>query len=544
MRGLVLTAAVMVTGCTGVIGDTGTFEESTYSGPVFDDARAFGPSTLRRLSRAEYAATVTAVAGEAPTTMELATLPGDSVSPFDNDLTSQAPSAALVESVRSIAAAITERVFASPEKRARLLGCVPTGPDDDTCLRDFIAYRGRIALRRPLTTDEIDRFGAMISLATDANDFDAAARVVLQALLQDAELLYRVEIGSPTSGAGDVVVLNAYELAARLAFTLWGAPPDDTLLDAAAAGVLDSQRGIRETAIAMLRDERAIARVSRFHAMWLGYEDMPHPPEQAVMFRRETDALVRRVVFEERSSWLELFRATETFADDRLATHYGLPVTGETAGSWRSYGSSGRRGILSHASVLSNGGSGAGDTSVIRRGLFVRDRLLCDTIPPPPPDLDVNVDQPPAPGPNDCKQDVIARHSTDPACSACHSLIDPVGRGLERFDLAGRFRTHEPGKDFCPLDGIGTLDEQGTFEGPAGLASLLVESELLHACAVEQVLRFTAGRPTMRADKERLAETVSWWRGSGTKLDELLAELVASPAFRHRVIASEDQLWR
>ncbi|HSI05178.1 MAG: DUF1592 domain-containing protein [Myxococcota bacterium] len=545
MRSLALASAIALTSCTGVIGDglEGS-EPAPYSGPIFGDARALGPSTMRRLSRAEYAAAVTVVTGESPTAAELATLPADSVSPFDNDLTGQAPSAALVEAVRSLAAAITERVFADPGKRAAILGCAPTGPNDTSCLRQFIAQRGRLALRRPLTSDEIDAYAGTVGLAMDANDFSVAARVVLQAFLQDMELLYRIELGTPTSQDANVIALGPFEIAARLSFTLWGAPPDDALLDAAASGVLDSQQGLRDTATAMLGDERAIARVSRFHAMWLGYEDMPHAPEQAAVFRRETDTLVRRVVFDERASWLDLFRAEETFIDDKLAVHYGLASTGEAQATWRSYEATGRRGLLSHASVLSNGGSGGGDTSVIRRGLFVRNRLLCDEIPPPPPELDVNVDQPPAPGPNDCKQDVIARHSTDAACSACHALIDPIGRGLERFDLAGRFRTHEPGKDFCPLDGVGSLDSQGQFEGPAGLADLLLESELLDACVVEQVLRFTAGRKTMRADKERLAETVSWWRGAGLQLDTLLVEIVASPAFRHRVIAAEDQVWR
>lgn len=542
MRGFLWMAALLATSCTGLIEDPASSELGAGSEAIFDDPRALGPSTMRRLSRAEYAAAVLAVAGEAPTAAELATLPGDSVSPFDNDLTTQAPSAALVESVRSVASAITERVFASADKRAALLGCTPTAPDDAACLRAFIAHSGRLALRRPLEREEVDGYASMGRLAVDANDFDAAARVVLQALLQDVEFLYRIELGSRV--ADDVVALAPYELAARLAFTLWGAPPDDALLDAVGTGALNTQQGIRETALTMLRDERAVARVSRFHAMWLGYEDMPHSPEMAALFRRETDALVRRVVFEERTSWLELFRADDTFVDDKLATHYGLAVTGETGPTWRSYGSTGRQGILSHASVLSNGGSGAGDTSVIRRGLFVRDRLLCDTIPPPPPELDVNVDQPPAPGPDDCKQDVIARHSADPACSACHALIDPIGKGLERFDLAGRYRTHEPDKDFCPLDGVGTLDDQGAFEGPAGLGELLMESELLDACAVEQVLRFTAGRKTMRADAESIDATVAWWRASGLQLDTLLAEIVASPAFRHRVIAKEDQVWR
>ena len=76
----------------------------------------------------------------------------------------------------------------------------PSGPGDGECLRAFVASFGRRALRRPLSDEELDRYGTLQAYATESGDFYAAVGLVLRALLQDPEFLYRIENGAPIDG--------------------------------------------------------------------------------------------------------------------------------------------------------------------------------------------------------------------------------------------------------------------------------------------------------------------------------------------------------
>src|SRR5690606_40560423 len=105
------------------------------------------------------------------------------------------------------------------------------------------------------------------------------------------------------------------EAAAALSYLVWGTTPSHALLDEAAAGRLHTPQQLRDMAGRMLEDPRARAQIDRFHAMWLGYAQLPHAPELTNAMRTESAALVERVVFDEQAPWVELFGATETFVD-------------------------------------------------------------------------------------------------------------------------------------------------------------------------------------------------------------------------------------
>jgi hypothetical protein len=527
----------MAVGCNGSIFDPGAGPGG--SGPGVPDgvdplthAAGLGPTGVRRLTRAEYRATIHDLTGIDPGA-DVEFLPQDAVTPFDNDYTTQEPSRALVEGVKAIADRAADTVVADAMIRDRVVGCTPSGPDDVACLESFVRSFGRRAVRRPLGDDEVAALLELSRFAVDEGDFYVAVRLVLRALLQDMELVYRIEIGEPAEGG--VLRLGPYELASRMSYFLWGSTPDDRLLDAAAAGDLSDAAGVRAVASEMLADPRAAERVERFHALWLGYDSLRHAASLATSMRAETDALVRRVVIEERGSWLDLFRADETFVDDTMAEIYGLPLPGTP--SWVSWGETGRRGILSQAAFLS-GGAKFGDTSPVLRGILVRERLLCQDIPPPPPT--VNVDEPPAEmDPADCKEDRYAMHRSG-GCASCHSLIDPIGFGLEQYDATGRFRTHDEGREDCVISGQGELVDLGaTFNGPAELADTLVEADLLDACAVSHLFQFTAGRTQREADVRLVSSLGERFTGGGHDLAALLLDVVSSEAFRHRVVDEE-----
>jgi hypothetical protein len=532
-RAVLLVASVALAGCEGLVGDPSGVVDGEPPAMVPEDvpplthAAGLGPIGVRRLTRAELRQTLLDLTGIDPG-VDIEFLPADSITPFDNDYTLQAPSAALVEALNAIAARTAASVVEDEAARARVLGCTPTGAGDETCLRSFIERFGRRAMRRPLTTEEVDGLASLGRFATEEDDFYVAVALVLRTLLQDMELVYRIEIGE--SMADGVVRLTPYELAARLSYFLWGSSPDDRLLDAARDGELADAAGVRSIATEMLDDERASDRVERFHALWLGYEVIRHPAELARSMRMESDALVNRVVFERGSSWYDLFTSEEAYVDDTLAEIYGLPLPGSP--SWVAQPE--RRGLLASAAFLS-GGVKFGDTSPVLRGILVRERLFCQPILPPPPT--VNVDDPPGEeNPDACKEERYAQHRSG-GCAVCHDAIDPVGFGLEAYDSTGRFRTHEIDRPDCAISGDGAVtDLDTTFNGPSELADIVVGSGALGECFAQHLEQFTIGRELEAIDRRTVAEIGARFEANGFDLRTLLVELAASEAFRFRVV--------
>jgi hypothetical protein len=514
-------------------GASGSGASGDGAGAEADERMALGAIGMRRLSQAEIRTALVALLGSDPGA-DIELLPIDPRTPFDNDYTTQRASTALVEGMKAVADRAAARLLADTVQRDGVVGCVPTGPADEDCLREFIAAFGRRAFRRPLDPAEIDRFASVQAAAVEADDFYVAIGMVVRAMLQSPVFLYQVEIGEPVADLPGVRKLDAYEIASRLAFLLWGAPPDDGLLDGARDGQLASADLVRTMAERMLADPRARARVDRFHALWLDYESIQLPAELASRMRAESDALIERVVFERPGSWLELFRASETFVDDMLAGHYGLPLPGSDSPRWIGYGDSGRAGLLSHGSFLAAVPK-FGDTSPTQRGKLIRNRLLCQEVPPPPPD--VNVDEPPMGATeNQCKWDRYAAHRQSGSCKTCHEQMDPIGFGLENYDEAGAFRAHDDEAPACTIEGRGEIVGVGSFTGPAELGALLVESGTLDRCLVTQLYRFTVGRKERREDQAFIEAMTERFRDGGHRYDDLLMAIAASPAFAYRYV--------
>jgi hypothetical protein len=245
------------------------------------------------------------------------------------------------------------------------------------------------------------------------------------------------------------------------------------------------------------------------------------------------------VVSDEGRPWTDVFTSTETYVDAQLAALYGM--TPPAAGyAWQSYGTSpetkDRRGILSHGSFLSVAGK-FGDTSPTQRGKLIRERLLCQVVPPPPPDVDV--DQPPTSPTSSCKYDRYEAHRSVGSCAGCHNQIDPVGFGLEAYDQSGRWRAHDNGEPTCTIAGDGFLlgvNDDGTplpFNGPGELGDLLVSTGLAETCLITQVYRFAMGHREAEDDFpmiDALAAAFAQHR----RLDELVLGLVSAEAFGYR----------
>jgi len=511
---------------TGPAADETGGSETGGESVSFDGVGAIG---LRRLTRYEYDNTLRDILGDT-TRPASQMLPEDAFTPFDNEYAEQEASAPLIEGIEAVARDVAERLVADPVRLAEVLGCTPAGTTDEACMRTFVGRFGRRALRRPLAPAEVDDFTALgLEYAEREAAFEAGVEVVVRALLQDAEMVYRVERGTPVEGEPGLYALDDFELATRLSYLLWGTAPSEALLNTAQAGKLHTPAQLQEMAASMLKDPRAQVQIDRFHAMWLGFVQLPHSAELTNAMRTETAALVRRVVFEEQLPWTTLFTASETFIDAVLAEHYGLPAPAGGA-AWVPYGDSGRQGILSHGSFLSVV-AGAGDTSPTRRGKWIREQLMCQTIPPPPPN--VNVDLPPVEK-AECKADRYEVHSTAGSCAGCHAQMDPIGFGLENYDHTGRYRAHDEGAPQCVIDGEGELVGLGTFNGPDELATLLVDNDVLEPCVAQQLYRFMIGRPIQADDRPLVLELGAALSEGDGRFDTMLLTLVGQPAFTHR----------
>ncbi len=418
--------------------------------------------------------------------------------PFDNAAASGLVTATHVERYLRAAEAIANRTDLNALTQCNL-------DDGDTdCLRQWVqTFAGR-AFRRPLQPDHVDSYATMI--AAQANP-RLGVMVALRTMLSSPMFLYRQELGEV--GGEGYAQLDGWEVASALSYFLWGTMPDDTLFDAAAAGSLDARAGIEQQARRLVNSDRARDRLGEFAAQWLGIERVATVDKNSALFPEfddqlaaamlaETKAFVASVVFDGAGTYQELLLSGKTVAEGRLRDLYG--TSDGTLPPRR------RAGLLAQASVLASY-SHSDQTSPIRRGVFVRERLLCAPLPAPPPDAATI----PVIDPNASTRDRFAQHSADPACSGCHRLIDPVGFAFEHFDAIGQFRETEEGLPIDPSGSVIALDgEDPTHNGLVDLANLLAASGQAPACFATNALRFALGALETKAracDVETLAQS-------------------------------------
>ena len=174
----------------------------------------------------------------------------------------------------------------------------------------------------------------------------------------------------------------------------------------------------------------------------------------------EADAFLRQVIWNEDGRLATLLTAPFSMLNARLAGFYGVTETVPAGGLRKVAFRPGQRAGIFTLGALQATLAKDNDTDAVARGRFLREVLLCQTLPEPPANL--NVVPPPPDGQNNMRER-LARHSADPTCAACHDLMDPLGLAFEIYDGIGRHRTTDLGK---PIDTAGTL----TGAAPGGRA--------------------------------------------------------------------------
>lgn len=472
------------------------------------------------------------------------TLPMDGGSVFGNAFKQQHVSEVLVKGVGTFAEQLSAHVRATPELRQHILPCEPVDSADSACFGQFIDLMSRRTLKRPLEENERGHLMTMFDYGQEDQDFDVAMDYALRYFLQHAEFLYRNEQGSPSSEHPGLYRLDEFQIATRLAFTLWGEGPDEWLLGMAREGKLTGQESRREVAGKMLSDPRAMRQIQHFHARWLGYDgiQLTLPADM----RRESDLLIERVLNSSTPDWRTLFTSPGTYLTDELAAHYGIAAPGSAEPIWVEYpDSSQRAGILSHASFLSVRAS-VGKTSITKRGHFIAENLLCGRIADPPPNIDTD-ERAPGISADACKQvehDYLTDFDQAGLCAACHQQMDLVAMGLENFGPSGQFREFEEGLDDptvpreeCPIRGEGSIPGIGSFSGPKQLGELLTGpqgKDRLASCAVRRAYQFAHGLDDEPIESPMTDYLIDVFTKSNYDWRAMMLAMVSSEAFIHR----------
>ncbi len=415
---------------------------------------------------------------------------------------------------------------ADTPSRRRIFVCEPaSAADEEACAARIVATLARRAFHRPVTDEDLQDLLGFYREGRAEGDFRAGVRRALESILVDPEFLFRIERDPPGAAPATAYRLSDLELAARISFFLWASIPDDELLEAAEAGRLRDPEVLEAQVRRMLADERAGTFVTSFAAQWLHLRRMRTVSPDVNAFPafdenlrdaliRETELFVGSQLRGDRSV-VELLTADYTFVNERLARHYG--IAGVYGPRFRrvDWDDDRRRGLLGQGSILTVT-SLATRTSPVVRGKWILENVLGTPPPPPPPDV------PELPEREDTGEPASLRarleaHRANPACSGCHSRMDPLGFALENFDAVGQWRDADAGG--APIDTAGVLPDGAAFDGLPALRDILHgRRDEFVATVTEKLLTYALGRgvephdrPAIRAIvREAAADDYRW----------------------------------
>lgn len=453
--------------------------------------------------------------------------------------------------------AIQQKAIAPPPDKLalhyRLLGTEPGNEPlqarkaAEQILRNFL----RRAYRRPVEMTEVTPLLALYDRAAERGDpFEERIKLALKAVLVGPDFLFKMERRNEKPG---IYPVGQYELANRLSYFLWSTMPDDELQNLAAQNKLQDPKILAGQVDRMLDDPRSQTFVSTFIGQWLGTQDLGgraapmltelntfYTPPVAADLRAEPILLFSRILGENRSL-LELLTADYTYMTDRLVKFYQLEdkfkdFHSETPKLVK-WPDDRRAGIINSGAVMAIT-SHYRQTSPVLRGAWVLDTILGTPVPPPPPNV-------PALEPVKCEDNCavtaktavgmrnqILAHRVNPACSACHNLMDPIGFSMEHFDWTGRWRDKE--FDGSPIDATGFLPSGEKFDGAAGFRKVLLDrKEDFLRQLTGKVLGYALGRSLQDGDSctvQHLAETL---QKDDYRARTLIREIVLSTPFRN-----------
>ncbi len=496
-----------------------------------------GPGLIQRLTRRQYNNTIRDLLGVETHPADAFPADGGGGAGFENNASTLFVPPILME--RYLAAAADVLKQADPSRY--IVARPGPGLTGEEAARRCLATFARRAFRRPVGADEVDRFLRLFRRAeARGDDFEAGVRLALRAVLVSPSFLFLIE-RDRTDVEGPYRVSD-HELACRLSYFLWSSMPDQELTTLADSGRLHEPETLQFQVRRMLADPKSRAMAEDFAGQWLrvgSLADLAEPdrrlfPEYTPELR---DAMVEEAVsffhgiLREDRPVVELLESYYTYLNEPLAKHYG--IAGVTGSEFRrvELNDPRRGGVLGMAAVLTLT-SYPRRTSPVLRGKWVLEELL-GTPPPPPPAMVKSL-------PTDDRirngltfRQRLEMHRKKAECATCHSRLDPLGFGLENFDVLGRWRDEIQKK---PVDASGKLTTGEEFVGPVALKTILVETkrELFVRNLVERMLGYALRRGVEYYDAPAVKQIMAELEAKDYRGASLITAVVESVPFQYR----------
>ena len=497
---------------------------------------------IRRLNRNEYSATVRDLLNIHINAGRNLPVDGAGGEGFDN--AAETLFLSPVHAEKYLEAAKQGLLYGSkdPRSRSKFLIAAPSADltPDAAAQKILDAFVPR-AFRRPARPGEVEKYMALFKAAMARKlPFDDAMLYVLQGVMISPHFLFRME--EPNT-APEPKPVGDHELASRLSYFLWGSMPDETLTKLAAEGKLQDPAVLKEQTARMLKDNKSTEFAEHFVEQWLGTRELgrdikPDPKLFESYYEPEVQSGIRyepilffQELLAENLSLMNLIDSKFTVVSSKLARYYGWTIQGlRQQPKHVDIPEGSPRGGLFGMAAIHAVTSLPQRTSPVLRGKWVLDALLGTPPPPPPPNVPELKEEPGA-APRTMRERLM-QHRANPVCASCHNRMDPIGFGLENFDVIGRYRTEESGK---PIDTQGELPDGTKFQNlPELKKAMFAKKDLLIRNLTAKLLGYALGRGLTMEDHCTVDQIVKNLAAANYSAHTLVNGIVLSVPFRYK----------
>jgi hypothetical protein len=503
-----------------------------------------GRTPVRRLNRDEYAATIRDLLDLQTDLTSFLPADGAGGEGFDNAGEVLFLTPLLAEKYLSAAKFALDAAFKEYKPRTRILVAKPgNGTTPEQAARAILAAFLPRAFRRPVAEADLAEYMNLFRAATkQGQEFEAAISFALRGVLVSPRFLFLAE---PANRTADVRRADAYTIASRMSYFLWGSMPDELLFDLAAAGKLSDPEVVRALVPRMLRRDQAMVFVKRFIDQWLRIRQLEadKTPDPALFPAWGTDAeiasdirlqpsLFFHEVLKRDLPLLTLIDSEQTILTRKLTRHFGEPMQVQGADQQQRWldlpkGST-RGGLLGMPAVLAVG-SYPYRTSPVLRGAWILEALLGTPPPPPPAEVPALEKQASAEAPKTVRE-MLTLHRANAVCATCHHRIDPLGFALENYDFIGRWREQDNGK---PVDNRGEMPDGTVVEGPQSLkAALFARKDQVVRNLTSKLLGYALGRGLTAQDSCAVDRIVTDLKENDYRAQKLIEGIILSAPFQ------------